>query len=100
MRVDSFTVTICFLALLSTACSNRTPIVQQVTAVDQARCRFLGIITGSSLVGGDSSLVGLGNAQTEALMQARLIKATHVIWVETESKPNGSRVAGQVYECL
>lgn len=99
MRVQPFSLTIIFLALFSTACASRTPVVQQVSSVDQARCKFLGIITGSSLVGGDSSQVGLGNAQTEALMQARLVQATHVIWVETESKPSGSRVAGQAYEC-
>lgn len=87
------------IACILAGCANRTPIVREVDTVDQARCQFLGLIKGSSLTGGEGSRLGLANAKSEALMQAQLFKATHVIWVESESQPDGSRVTGRSYVC-
>jgi hypothetical protein len=87
------------IGFIVVGCANRTPIVREVDTVDPSRCQFLGLIKGSSLTGGEGSRLGLANAKSEALMQAQLFKATDVIWVESESQPDGSRVTGRSYVC-
>ena len=72
--------------------------VQEADAAMVAGCTFLGEVSGTSGLGGVNASTGIENAKTEALGQAVMKGATHIVWNSLIGGEQPS-VSGKAYKC-
>jgi len=65
-----------------------------------SQCKFVGLVTGNSLLGGAVQRRARENAKTHALEDAAKLGATHIVWTEVASSiSNGANAQGRAYRC-
>jgi hypothetical protein len=92
------------LALNIMACAS-TPSVAAASIVETdekgvEQCTFLGLVSGSSMLGGAVQERARENAKTAALEDAAKKGATHIVWTDVHStSQNGASAQGRAYRC-
>lgn len=73
---------------LATACASTAtgPAASIIEADDRMveSCRFLGSVTGKSLIGGAAQRTGANNAKVDARKQAARLGATHIVFTAVD----------------
>lgn len=92
------------LPLVLVGCATApTPAAVAIQDADQKAveaCRYVGNVTGESLIGGFTmQMVGRNNAVAEARNTAAEIGATHIVWNYIDSNAYGASASGSAYRC-
>ena len=104
MRKISFLATL----LVVSGCVSLTPIAPSPAAAairdaDEnmvTKCNYVGLVTGSSSLGGPGQDTGRANAQTAVREQAAKLGATHIVWSTVYSSwQGGAGAQGKAYRC-
>jgi hypothetical protein len=89
---------ICSTLVLASQLGLTSPPVQDADAQMVVSCKFLGVVTGVSHMGGFGAESGIEKAKTKAREQATELGATHIVWFSIVGSYSPS-AAGNAYKC-
>lgn len=88
-----------FISCASTASEGAASIVESDER-GVAQCEFLGLVSGTSMLGGAVQERARANAKTHALNAAAAKGATHIVWTDvTSTMSQGASAQGRAYRC-
>lgn len=104
MKLIPRAVVVLFLVIAISGCaSTPSTAASAIVETDEkgtAACTFLGLVSGSSMLGGAVQERARENARTAALEAAAKKGATHIVWTDvTSTVSNGASAQGRAYRC-